>query len=444
SSTTYCSLWSSAFYWIRDTLIPSNTPTSLDFWGMKTESYNTLALGGNQLIDFSYYVHNYSDDAFNGTVYVSVYLSTNDTISTADTYLGQYAFNWSTGPKGTAHLSYDTIAPYIPSDTPSGQYYLGIIVNNADLTASNNDSSGQDAHPIFVVARPELDVRSVDAENGFHCVGESMDVDFSVQNWGGANVPNWTARIKMSQDSTITDSDWTVGTFNYGALNAGTTVNKSESITVPSFVAGPWYVGVIVETSSGEILESNNTRVDPTPINIGFCPDLHVVSVNAPDSGVFHRNDIMAVSTLVRNNGYTTSDHTNIHFYASTDTTITSRDYHLGWLQVSTPFAGQSVNFQANVGFPSMPDGQYYIGVLVDSAEETDYSDNSGYDSVRITYAGDPCGVDLNNDGTLDVFDIITFLDAFERQDRAADWNHDGSYDVFDVIAFLSEFDAGC
>ena len=44
----------------------------------------------------------------------------------------------------------------------------------------------------------------------------------------------------------------------------------------------------------------------------------------------------------------------------------------------------------------------------------------------------------------LDVFDILEFLEAFEKQNPAADWNGDTVLDIFDVTAFLGDFTVGC
>jgi probable HAF family extracellular repeat protein len=54
------------------------------------------------------------------------------------------------------------------------------------------------------------------------------------------------------------------------------------------------------------------------------------------------------------------------------------------------------------------------------------------------------CAADVNNDGTLNFFDISAFLEGFTRQDPAVDFTGDGMFDFFDVSAFLNAFSAGC
>jgi len=54
------------------------------------------------------------------------------------------------------------------------------------------------------------------------------------------------------------------------------------------------------------------------------------------------------------------------------------------------------------------------------------------------------CPPDINDDGTLNFFDISAFLSAFNAQDPVADFNDDGTFNFFDISAFLSAFSSGC
>ncbi len=55
-----------------------------------------------------------------------------------------------------------------------------------------------------------------------------------------------------------------------------------------------------------------------------------------------------------------------------------------------------------------------------------------------------PCRVDLDGDGSLTIFDFITFQNAFDAMDPAADFDGDGQFTIFDFLAFSNAFDAGC
>ncbi|MCL4220011.1 MAG: hypothetical protein KJZ65_01440 [Phycisphaerales bacterium] len=56
----------------------------------------------------------------------------------------------------------------------------------------------------------------------------------------------------------------------------------------------------------------------------------------------------------------------------------------------------------------------------------------------------DACPPDVNNDGVLNFFDALLFLDQFASGDDQADVNGDGAFDFFDVQMFLASFSAGC
>jgi len=54
------------------------------------------------------------------------------------------------------------------------------------------------------------------------------------------------------------------------------------------------------------------------------------------------------------------------------------------------------------------------------------------------------CGGDFDRNGSVDFFDIQTFLQAFLSAQPDADYTGNGSFDFFDLQAFLAVFAAGC
>jgi hypothetical protein len=54
------------------------------------------------------------------------------------------------------------------------------------------------------------------------------------------------------------------------------------------------------------------------------------------------------------------------------------------------------------------------------------------------------CFADWNNDETLDIFDVFSYLDAFNAADLTADFNADATLDVFDIFTYLDYSNAGC
>ncbi|MEQ8317773.1 MAG: peroxidase family protein [Phycisphaerales bacterium] len=63
-------------------------------------------------------------------------------------------------------------------------------------------------------------------------------------------------------------------------------------------------------------------------------------------------------------------------------------------------------------------------------------------DDAFIAPAG--CPADLDDDGTLTIFDFLAFQTLFAAGDLKADFNDDGVLDIFDFLLFQNAFDAGC
>jgi hypothetical protein len=54
------------------------------------------------------------------------------------------------------------------------------------------------------------------------------------------------------------------------------------------------------------------------------------------------------------------------------------------------------------------------------------------------------CPADYNQDGTVNVLDVIGFITVWNAQTEGADYNGDGSINVLDVVSFITIWNAGC
>lgn len=114
---------------------------------------NTTVAPGGQVTLQGVTVENLGTTNF-GALHAGVYLSTNDVISTFDTYLG--GVSWTQFNRYT----YSTFDPTvtIPVGTPSGTYYLGVIIDDDDQYSESNEGNNAItavdgtpfAEPIFV------------------------------------------------------------------------------------------------------------------------------------------------------------------------------------------------------------------------------------------------------------------------------------------------------
>ncbi len=54
------------------------------------------------------------------------------------------------------------------------------------------------------------------------------------------------------------------------------------------------------------------------------------------------------------------------------------------------------------------------------------------------------CYPDFDSNGSLDLFDFLAFVNAFNAQDQRADCDQSGAFDLFDFLCFTNAFNAGC
>jgi hypothetical protein len=67
----------------------------------------------------------------------------------------------------------------------------------------------------------------------------------------------------------------------------------------------------------------------------------------------------------------------------------------------------------------------------------------SGLQIIDVSGCGS-CAPDLDGNGTLDLFDFLAFVNAFNAGDPAADCDGDQNLTLFDFLCFVNAFNAGC
>jgi V8-like Glu-specific endopeptidase len=164
----HCRITSSKFTGIQG-IIDDDEPSTFDLWALDTQVAPTTVTAGDQLSDMTYVVYNHSTAAWSGTVPVTVYLSTNDNITTSDTPIQSHTFTYSFGAMSAVTINVTT-PPTIPVSTPTGDYYIGVIMDIADANVGNNDSSWDDTAPIHIDECPVPDDPSnCQASDGTYC-----------------------------------------------------------------------------------------------------------------------------------------------------------------------------------------------------------------------------------------------------------------------------------
>ena len=342
---------------------------------------------------------------------VDFYASTNTIITSSDYNMGYV--NRSGLSAGGSH-NYNTNTT-LPNNIPSGNYYIGIIITSLDDSNPYNNI-GYDNTTISVVDNTPPTVNALSVTPSSLTLGSSFIISHTVADTGGSGLDNvqlWQANINGSP----TDPSWQqVGSAQQVSGNGPISGSFSES---PNSAGTYWY-GVHVVDNAGNWNDERNSYTGGQPGVYGpdqvtviqLPPDLAVQSVDATN-GTYNPGDTVVVNNVITNIGGSTSASYRVDFYASTNTTITSSDYNLGYVNRSGLSAGGTHNYNTNTTLPSnIPSGNYYVGIIITVTGDSNSNNNTGYDSTTITVLGDTVGPKIGN-GIGVLGDIKNHIDTY-------------------------------
>jgi subtilase family serine protease len=196
-----------------------------------------------------------------GAFEVGIYLSTNDIISSLDRRIA-YCSAESLDAGSGMNCSGDVT---IPGDVTPGAYWIGAIAddqnavtetdeNNNDLAASNStviEGSGE--------TQPDLVVTEMTAP-ATGTAGSTVALTTVTENQGTGAAGAFELGVYLSTDSTITTSDRRFAYCTAEALNVGSSLSCSGSVTIPADVApGTYWIGAIAD-DQGTVTESDETN----------------------------------------------------------------------------------------------------------------------------------------------------------------------------------------
>ena len=298
------------------------------------------------------------------------YRSTDATITTSDTAVGTGAVA-RLAASGSRNVSVDLTAPGSP-----GTYYYGACADAVagESNAANNCSASV-AVTVLVPGEPDLVVSSPSVSNSAPAAETGFTLSALVRNDGNEESPATTLHYYRSTDATITTSDTAVGTGTVAKLAASGSRNASVDLTAPSN-PGTYYYGACVDAVAGESNAANNCSASvKVTVPVPGEPDLVVSSPSVSDTAPVVGTGF-TLSAMVRNNGNEESPATTLHYYRSTDATITTSDTAVGTDAVARLAASGSRNASVDLTAPSNP-GTYYYGACVDAvAGESNTANN--------------------------------------------------------------------
>ena len=260
----------------------------------------------------------------------------------------------------------------------TGPYML--LVRTSDPTPRGPRSQGAPDLTVYAV--------SVATNPSGTSPGGSFTLSAGVRNDGDAASAATTLRYYRSTDATITTADTSVGTDAVGGLAAAATSSESIDLTAPA-AAGTYYYGACVEAVAGESDATNNcspsVQVSVTEVRVETHPDLAVgspsVSDSSPTSGA-----TFSLSAAVRNDGDGAAAATTLHYYRSTDATITTADTSVGTDAVGGLAAAATSSESIDLTAPAAA-GTYYYGACVDAVTGESDTTNNCSGSVQVSVA---------------------------------------------------------
>ena len=296
------------------------------------------------------------------------YRSIDATINTSDTAVGTD----SVSGLNASGVSDESMSPTAPS-TP-GTYYYGACVDSvSDESDTTNNCSVAVTVTVVAVPLPDLVVDTPTVSDSAPAIGARFTLSATVRNQGSGWSGSTTLRYYQSTDPTITTGDTEVGTDSVRRLEGSETGNEYISLPAPS--PGTYYYGACVDSVSDETDTSNNCSAAVTVAIEG--PDLVVGQPRlATGAGLPTPGASFTLRATVNNQGAAPSDRSFLHFYQSTDTTITTADRAIGNASV-IPLGVQGGYVTSGRPIAPSTAGTYYYGACVEAVSaESDTTNN--------------------------------------------------------------------
>jgi hypothetical protein len=216
------------------------------------------------------------------TSYLRFYLSTDATITTADTYLGQRSVTALNG--GSSSSATTTLT--IPASVAPGSYYIGAIADATDTNPESDETNNTAAAPITLTSGVDLVVSALSGPASAEA-GEGVAVANTVTNQGSGKSVSSSVRFYLSTDATITSADRYLGQRSVSALDAAASSSATTNLTIPATVApGSYYIGAIADATdtNRESDETNNTAATPITVR-GVDEETYTVTASAGAGG---------------------------------------------------------------------------------------------------------------------------------------------------------------
>jgi subtilase family serine protease/regulation of enolase protein 1 (concanavalin A-like superfamily) len=330
---------------------------------------------------------------------VGVYLSTDATITSADTLLVGGA-QMLPGIPAMSSLANPFpplgVAISVPESVAPGNYYIGALMDDLGTVTESDETNNARTRSIAIQLKPDLYVYSLSVDVNEAAQGEIVGghVSVSVGNQGPVDAGQFKLAFYLSPGHyPLVNGEATVPSLAAGAT---ATVNVSAQATIPATVP-PGTYSIVAVADDGDVIdekdEGNNTKA--TSITI-LGPDLVVESFHCERGAAGLGQTVGDLLSLwVRNAGSVAAGAFTVGVYLSNDPLITTGDWLLssGTASIASLASGASTMallspVAAVPTAAAITPGTYYIGALVDTAnavDENSETNNTASEPLTIT-----------------------------------------------------------
>ena len=295
---------------------------------------------------------------------------------------------------------YDPIQAFLTSTMPCMKSLglasiCAVLVINVDGALRHVDQR----HPIWIISNtfqvtptgevvsspPDLVVDSPSASDSSLEIGETITLNATVRNSGESASPTTRLRYYRSTDATITTDDNEVGTSSLVDVLDVQESSRESTIVTATEPPGNYYYGACVvhlveESNIGNNCSSGERVTITQPVQTK--PDLIVETPSVSDSDLL-TGESFRLRATVRNAGDGSSAGTTLHYYRSTDSTITIGDTQVesDTVQALDP----SETDAESERLTARDAGTYYYGACVVSVADESNTQNNCSSGVMVT-----------------------------------------------------------
>jgi alpha-tubulin suppressor-like RCC1 family protein len=201
------------------------------------------------------------------------YLSTDKTITTADTFIGRFKPTMGANEQRRVRITLT-----IPAAQEFGKYYLGGIADYTNAIPETNEENNTFLGKTISITPADLIVTKMGSETTRVNTDAVIAITNTVSNKGTAATGSFKVGFYLSLDvkatSTATSTDIFLGERFVASLAVGEVSEATTSVDIPNLATGSYRLRVMADYANAvrEGDEKNNSRTMEEPLEVTFVP----------------------------------------------------------------------------------------------------------------------------------------------------------------------------